>query len=213
MDQKEYQSGNASLVLVIIFIIALLITLGVLFWRNSFIKSKSVALSKTSSTIVKKSDTPKEATTGWTTYANKIKGITSFKYPSDWTVSDIYPNNQGVTLESFDFLAKNGYLNIIEGSAVTIAVNDTDLIDDDETLISDAMSISNSNNIDDNALFDINGERAIRFTFSSGEEQNNQLAILFYRNGQKYEFIQQYKFGSDNPYPDLLNNIILSIKF
>lgn len=212
MNRKKSQSGSAHLAIIITLLIALVGVLGFVVWNN-FVLSKQSPVAKANSVTTKKDVTPIGATNGWKTYAGKITGVASLKCPSDWLVSDMYPNDQGVTLKSPDFVSETGFYNITKGSSVTVTASITDGEDSDESLFNDAMSIANTGYMPDDSIIDLNGERVIKFSHHAGENSNNQTVILFYRNNIKYNVTQQYHLDSDNPYPELLNEIVSSVKF
>lgn len=212
MNIKKSQFGGVHLLTIIIIVIFLLGFLGFLFWNN-FIKEKNSAVKKITPTVIKKQDSLATKSDDLKIFANQITGVGVLKYPATWVVSNIFTNNSGVLFESSDFKSESGLYNIINGSSLSISVSACDFNDIDENLISDAMAMANTNSLADYSLNDINGERVVKFSYDTGENRNNQVAMLFYRGGLKYEIVQQYGLESDNLYPDLLNTIVSNIKF
>ena len=90
MNKQKSQSGFAHLAIIIILIVALLGTLGFVYWQN-YMQPKNIDTSQ--KTPVENKDnniiTPVVADpiADWKTYTNAQYGF-SFKYPVDWTVQE-----------------------------------------------------------------------------------------------------------------------------
>ena len=86
--------GSAHAVVIVILVLALLGTLGFVFWQN-FIKKDDTA--KTSDTSKQTSDEtakPADVYAGWQTYTSKQHGI-SFRYPANWKVDPTEATTEG----------------------------------------------------------------------------------------------------------------------
>lgn len=213
MNKRNSQSGGAHLFIIIVLTIALIGLLGFVIWNNFISPKKTVVEKVTPVATVKKETTPISPTNSWKTYANEVIGIASFKYPSDWVAAETYDNNQGAVLKSPDFASEKDYYKINKGSIVSVVVGQTDYSNTDESLTADAMSIANTSDLTDSSFIEVNGQRMIKFSHHAGESRNSQTVVLFFRNFLKYYITQQYKLDSDNPYPDLLNDLVSNIKF
>ena len=95
VNKQKSQSGFAHLVLVIILIVALLGTLGFVYWQNymqpkvSDTSQKTPVVKKDNSEVIPIAKTPAvvDPMADWKTYTNAKYGF-SFKYPADWTVQE-----------------------------------------------------------------------------------------------------------------------------
>lgn len=81
MKRKITQAGSAHIIIIIVLVVALLGTLGFVFWQN-FINKTDSNKSTDTSTVVKEEETSID---GLKTYVNQ-KYKLSFEYPSDWSV-------------------------------------------------------------------------------------------------------------------------------
>ena len=95
MNKQKSQSGFAHLAIIIVLIVALLGTLGFVYWQNfmqtktSNTAQKTPTENKDSNVIAPVTKTPAVADpmADWKTYTNAQYGF-SFKYPVDWTVQE-----------------------------------------------------------------------------------------------------------------------------
>lgn len=99
---KKTQSGSAHIVIIIVLVIALLGTLGFVFWQNFLNKKDSVATSDTS-TVTKE----EVSSDGLKTFTNE-KYKLSFKYPSDWSVEVKSDEGGDLPYYSLDINDTNG---------------------------------------------------------------------------------------------------------
>ena len=88
MNKQKLQSGFAHLA-VIIIIVALIVTLGFLYWQN-FMQSKSSDVKKDDNSVitpVTKTPVVADPMADWKAYTSAQYGY-SFKYPTDWTITE-----------------------------------------------------------------------------------------------------------------------------
>jgi len=89
VNKQKPQSGFAHLAAIVIIIVALLGTLGFVYWMN-FIQPKVSEVKKNNSSViipVTKKPVAVDPMADWKTYTNAQYGF-SFKYPADWTVKE-----------------------------------------------------------------------------------------------------------------------------
>lgn len=80
MKRKITQAGSAQVIIIIVLVVALLGTLGFVFWQNFINKADSTKPTDTSTVVKEETNTD-----GLKTYVNQ-KYKLSFEYPSDWSV-------------------------------------------------------------------------------------------------------------------------------
>jgi len=87
MQRNKSQAGSTHIVIIVIFVVALIGTLGFIFWNN-FLKETSVTNTATDNSQATKTEDKKEIAKdpydGWKTYTSITPSNLSFKYPSDW---------------------------------------------------------------------------------------------------------------------------------
>jgi len=93
------QKGSAHVVIIVILVVALLGTLGFVFWQN-FIDKKPVAKNNESSKTEDTKSKPKDEYKGWKTYTSTRDGY-SIRYPSDWLAIN-ETGNDGPYIRNFD---------------------------------------------------------------------------------------------------------------
>lgn len=135
----------------------------------------------------------------------------SFSYPSSWGSLDTSPN--GVTLESSDFQSAGGFSKISKGASLTVRYqSDSNDSDTEASLTTQAFNQANSTPTS-SKFITVAGLRAIEFSHSWGENQNQHLVVLFVKDGKQYIIEQQFNLKGQNPYPDLINGVVSSFKF
>jgi len=98
MIKHSKQSGSAHVVIIVILIVALLGTLGFVFWKNYMDKKPVAKNSESSKTDAKVQN--KDKYEGWKTYTSTRDGY-SIKYPSDWLAIN-ETENDGSYIRNFD---------------------------------------------------------------------------------------------------------------
>lgn len=94
MNKTLSQKGSAHIVIIIILVVALLGTLGFIFWQNFINKEPTPKQTETTQ------DQPKDEYAGWKTYKSTRDGYT-IKYPSDWFLVN-ETSNDGPYIRNFD---------------------------------------------------------------------------------------------------------------
>lgn len=96
INKSLSQKGSAHIVIIIILVVALLGTLGFVFWQNFMQKDTETKPTTQSST---QKDTPKQIT--YKTYQTNKYPI-SFKYPDSWTIKNEKADDQSSFSRSVD---------------------------------------------------------------------------------------------------------------
>jgi hypothetical protein len=87
MNSRKTETGSAHIVIIIILVVALLGTLGFVFWQN-FLKPKTdTAQTITTSTSTTKTVVAADPYAGWLSYSSD-RAAFSVQYPADWKVTD-----------------------------------------------------------------------------------------------------------------------------
>lgn len=87
MNKQKYQSGFAHLAIIIVLIVALLGTLGFVYYQN-FVAKKDDQTTKTATSSSNKDTSAKIVATNYKTYTDNVFNA-SFQYPENWTVSSV----------------------------------------------------------------------------------------------------------------------------
>lgn len=134
IKHSSKQSGSTHVIIIVILIIALLGTLGFVFWKN-YIDKQPVAKSNENSRTENTKTPPKDEYEGWKTYASNRDGY-SIKYPSDWLAIK-ETSNDGPYIRNFDPTSRpaedpahnknypKGYINL---RVLKIEASDTNLL-------------------------------------------------------------------------------------
>lgn len=119
MKNKKSQSGSAHAIIVIILVIALLGSLGFIFWQN-FVQSKNTPDQNKNNQTINKS-TENSAKTNVSNEIALTESITdntvgtglTLKYPSNWLLSDFKSYNQdGLRSEQYNITSPSGDIKI-----------------------------------------------------------------------------------------------------
>ena len=87
MNKQKYQSGFAHLAIIIVLIVALLGTLGFVYYQN-FVAKKDDQTTKTATSSSNKDTSAKIVATNYKTYTDSEFNA-SFQYPEKWTVGSV----------------------------------------------------------------------------------------------------------------------------
>lgn len=93
------QKGSAHAIIIIVLVLALLGTLGFVFWQN-FIYKEPVTKKPVNSSNTKEQPQVKDKYAGWKTYTSTRDGY-SIKYPSEWILIS-EKDNDGPYIRNFD---------------------------------------------------------------------------------------------------------------
>jgi len=209
-DQKGFSVIEALLVLVVIGI------LGFTGWYVYHAKqtsnkdysdaaSSTVPAFKTKKTVNTTTDTQSKVSV----YTLSSVGA-SFSYPSDFSVLT-YPN--GVGVKSPDYQSASNFLKISRGSALVVSYNTFSVgSDTDASLTSQAASVANGTPTS-SKFITVAGLNAVEFSDSAGENADQHLDVLFMKGDQQYLIDQQFSLNAQNPYPDLVSDVVSSFKF
>lgn len=207
VGKQKSQSGSAHLIIIIVLALALIGTLGFVVWQN-FINKNEASQQKSEKSG---GTTTTKDTSFLVSVTNNNSKTVSFSYPSDWNVAESFIN--GVSLKSSDFTSDSGNRSISNGSVLYISGDPHNLTqtDSEANLLSYASGAANGEP-DSKEFINVDGQKAIKFTFSGTENNNSFLEVIFIKDGVKYTLEQEYKINSDNPYPELMSTVTGSLK-
>ena len=196
----------------------ILAIIGILGFTGWFVRhSKQVAdktltaNNSTAPTFKKKAATGANPSSQKTNTAYTLDAVDGlFSYPSDWSTLFTYPN--GVALKSPGFQSSGGFSKISDGSTLSVAYSATKESGTDESLTTLA-SVQANGTPASSKFITVGGQRAIEFSHSAGENRNQHVVVLFIKDGQEYVIEQQFSLNAQNPYPDLVSNVVSGFKF
>lgn len=196
VNKQKSQSGFVHLgIVVIILSVALIGTLGFVFYQN-FVEKKSYNLTNTSKEVVKGADQNKDITdkTADSSLGSFSNDIYSFNYPkTGWTVEDTKDSQGRVYIKSSDYKEadpESGTISMTEGSVVTI-YKSNEKWNIDETI----ESFKTREWVKDVKSLTVDGQKAYSYYFvyefpryNTVFNKNNFLYnITFNAAGEKYE--------------------------
>jgi len=200
---SQKQKGFAHAVLIIGLIIALIGTLGFIFWQN-FIHEDPV-VTKTETVKVDEVAADEEQNKipdGWTEYKNAKTGV-SFLHPLTWSVEDNSTEDFGLSLsvKSDDFVEtpNSAYGGTDMGVSVRIGFQDKDG-DEEIDGILNGSDVLSENISEVSEELDINGDRGV--SYGIGYEGPPSFITLV--DASKGHYYIQY---TDAPYSDGSTNI------
>lgn len=194
---SQTQTGSAHSIIIIILVLALLGTLGFIFWQN-FVQTPMATTTVADDTKSKQKE-----------YSNSLL---SFNYPtSGWTVDETqYGENGPVTpeLKSSDYQASIG-MGVDKGAIIFVSVNvKATTIDEEYVAI---QSPSSGFYVEEALKVNLGGKEAI--TYHSAYE-GTRYHTIFVHGGKVYDVIYMYEDNGDaSTYMDTYNLVTSSLKF
>jgi len=125
MQRNKSQTGSIHTIVIVLIILALIGTLGFVFWNN-FLKEKSIDKTTSDSSQTTnsqdKEEIEKDPYDGWKTHASLAPSGLSFMYPPDWEftpATEEFVNNIGGKSVSHTMYSKKPQVESVNGGPVT----------------------------------------------------------------------------------------------
>ncbi|MEI6751410.1 MAG: PsbP-related protein [Candidatus Saccharibacteria bacterium] len=223
MKIKNNQDGIAHIAAILAVVVVVAIgAVGWKVWDNKNKKKTNIVLNNNTKVIDNSvNSTTKDVDTidkysAWKTYNAKFKtrlngeADFSFKYPPDWVMFESQPTN-GVYINSPDFKSEVGFKNISVGSLLTVSadINDKNIYGHIPTLDEKANIYMG---VTDKKTKKVNGIQVLQFKTSGGENHSGNYVTLIINDDKIYTISQNYKLDAENPYPDLINGVLATLK-
>jgi len=204
-NYSRKQSGSAHVIIIVILVLALLGTLGFIFWQN-FVASKDVAVKQSTTTITP--DATSEASTIQNVYTNDTF---SFSYPkSGWSVGEVqYGENAPLTPELKTSDYQQAGMGVDKGAIIFVSKSDTTTTLDKE--YANLQTSSADFGIEELTKTTVGGNAVI--TYHSAYE-GIRYHTLMVHEGELYDVVYMYEYnGNATTYMDTYSLVASSFKF
>lgn len=227
---KKHQFRNIHLILIVITVLAILSCLGYIYWINSI----QLKVNVTPSEVLGDTNTTKSVdcedfnSNNGIDFSKQLDSIgITFSCPTGWSVTESNSNAADFSIKSPDYKAQsNPMFDVISnGSSIGISGVKTSGM---SSLLEEAYSIFNGGEPGEipadiklsdvsGQYIEVDGQTAIKFPVDGSMCnylcKNHVQMIMFRKDNYEYKIDQEFKVGSENPYPEILDSIASSIIF
>lgn len=131
--------------------------------------------------------------------------------PENWAILDTYPN--GVSYKSADFKSEQNFRNISTGASLSLSVGS--FCKDGNGLAKDMESWAKGQTMGRETqltYIKVASYYGVKFTHNSGENHNNHVVALLFKQDKMYAIEEQFNFSTANPYPDIIDQTLNTIE-